>query len=208
MEQLTINTLGHTSNRLVNKAYNSRGKCLQRGPEWGISFHKSSFFNSCLQACVALNQYIELLLHRNIHLAQQPGLCSSNRDDLHLYSASHFPETLVYIIFPDIIHSIILGQLFYCLRWNKKGGEEGRTYVIIIRHIILGRCCHRQDESWEEHGFHGAMPPKGRAGAVRSPVLSFLVPLFFSTCPSLFLLICTHQVFREFSLLFAASVQW
>lgn len=160
MEQLTINTLGHTSNRLVNKAYDSRGKCLQRGPEWGISFHKSSFFNSCLQACVALNQYIELLLHRNIHLAQQPGLCSSNRDDLHLYSASHFPETLVYIIFPDIIHSIILGQLFYCLRWNKKGGEEGRTYVIIIRHIILGRCCHRQDESWEEHGFCGPWPPK------------------------------------------------
>lgn len=33
MEQLTIITLDHTSNTLVNKAYNSRDKCLKRGLE-------------------------------------------------------------------------------------------------------------------------------------------------------------------------------
>jgi hypothetical protein len=41
---------------------------FKKGPKVDISFYRSIFFNSCLQAHVALNQYIELFLPGNNHL--------------------------------------------------------------------------------------------------------------------------------------------
>lgn len=46
MEQLTIITLGHASNRLVTKAYNSRGKCLKSGLESKASLSIGAVFSA------------------------------------------------------------------------------------------------------------------------------------------------------------------
>lgn len=99
MEQLTINTLGRTSNRRVNKAYNSRGKCL-KGAQSTASLSIKQWFSVLLfrlmlpQTNILSYYCIEILARPHslgfAAIIYMPHICA----EIHT-----IPQTLPYVFF-------------------------------------------------------------------------------------------------------------